>query len=201
MRRIVDSRRVLNHMRSNAVGYLALFVALGGTGAWAADKITSADIAKNAIRSKHIKKSAVKTSKIADHAVTADKLADGVAGLRGEQGLPGEQGPAGQDATNLFAYIVDNGGGDTASVHYGSGVTAVGDPAGDNNYTLTFNRSLVNCVVQAGAGYGNPAGSSTTDAAIPIVSMEIGNPNQVHVFFENAVGTTIDTAFLVTAFC
>ena len=191
---MIDSRKFRDHLRSNAVGYLALFVALGGTGAWAADKITSADIAKNAVRSKHIKKSAVKTSKIADRAVTADKLAGGV------KGLQGEQGPPGQDATNLFAYILDNGGAETASVHYGSGVTAVNDPAGDNPYTLTFNRSLVNCVVQAVAGYGNPAGSSTSDYALPFVSMEVGNPNQVQVFFED-VGGTIDNAFLVTAFC
>jgi hypothetical protein len=36
----------LRHVRSNAVAYLALFVALGGTGAYAADKIGSNEIAK-----------------------------------------------------------------------------------------------------------------------------------------------------------
>lgn len=47
-------REALQHVRSNAVAYLALFVALGGSGAYAADKLGSKDIAKNAIKSKHV---------------------------------------------------------------------------------------------------------------------------------------------------
>jgi hypothetical protein len=66
---------MLRHIRSNAVGYLALFVALGGTGAWAADKITSADIAKNAVRSKHIKRGNVKRSDLRSNAVNSAKVA------------------------------------------------------------------------------------------------------------------------------
>jgi len=45
--------RVWEHVRGNAIAYLALFVALGGTGAWAAGKVGSGDIAPNAVRSKH----------------------------------------------------------------------------------------------------------------------------------------------------
>lgn len=63
------------HLRQNAVGYLALFVALGGTGAWAVDKITSRDIAKNAVTAKHIKRNAVRTGEIRRRAVTKAKLA------------------------------------------------------------------------------------------------------------------------------
>jgi hypothetical protein len=69
--------RVRTHLRANIVGYLALFVALGGTSAWAADKITAKDIAKNAVRSKHIKKNAVTRPKIAGGAVSTSKLANG----------------------------------------------------------------------------------------------------------------------------
>jgi hypothetical protein len=65
------------HLRANVIGYLALFVALGGTSAWAADKITAKDIAKNAVRAKHIKKNAVKGPKIARGAVGSSKLAGG----------------------------------------------------------------------------------------------------------------------------
>ena len=43
------------------VSYLALFVALGGTGAWAAGKVGSGDIAPNAVRSKHIRDGQVKS--------------------------------------------------------------------------------------------------------------------------------------------
>lgn len=64
--------RLQGHMRANAIAYLALFVALGGTSAWAADKITSKEIAKNAVLSKHIKK--VKTVDLANGVVTDAKL-------------------------------------------------------------------------------------------------------------------------------
>jgi len=196
-----DSRGILRHLRSNAVAYVALFVALGGTGAWAAGQITSADIGKNAVRTRHIKKGAVTTPKIADRAVTARKLGAGLR-VRGEQGLPGQQGPPGQDATKLFAYISDNTGATTGSLQYGSGVTAVNDPPGDNAYRLTFNRSLVNCVVLAVPGYGEPAGTSTVQTAIPVVFMDVGGPNQVDVFFEKPLGGGVtDTAFLAGAFC
>jgi hypothetical protein len=196
-----SSRGILHHLRSNAVAYVALFVALGGTGAWAADKITARDIAKNAVRTQHIKKGAVTTPKLADGAVTARKLAAGL-GVRGEQGLPGQQGPPGQDATKLFAYISDSTGATTASVQYGSGVTAVDDPPGDNAYTLTFNRSVVNCVVLANPGYGKPAGTSAVQTGIPVVSMDVGGPNQANVFFEKPLGGGVtDTAFLAAAFC
>lgn len=191
---------ILRHLRSNAVAYLALFVALGGT-AWAESKITSADIARNAVRARHIKKGAVTTPKIANGAVTARKLAAGL-GVRGERGLAGPQGPPGQDATKLFAYVLDNTGSGTASIQYGKGVTGLSDPAGDNAYRLTFDRSLVDCVVLAVPGYGNPAGTSTVQTAIPVVSMEVGNPNQADVFFEKPLGGGVtDTAFLVAAFC
>ena len=43
------------HLRTNVIAYLSLFVALGGTGAYAASQIGSKDIAKNAVKSKHIK--------------------------------------------------------------------------------------------------------------------------------------------------
>ena len=42
------------HVRRHAVGYLALFVALGGT-AWAGSQIGASDIKDNAIRSHHVK--------------------------------------------------------------------------------------------------------------------------------------------------
>jgi hypothetical protein len=199
MRDAIPSR-LLEHLRSHVIAYLALFLALGGTGAWAANHITSKDIAKNAVRSKQIKKNAVTTSKIADRAVTADKLANGVEGLRGPPGQPGH------DATNLFAYITDTTfGSATASVQYGSGVTSVSDTAGEGGaYRLTFNQSLVNCVVQATPGIGDPSGAIPIgeDDAIPLVMMDNGGPNEVDVFFKNvATDTGTATSFFVSAFC
>lgn len=49
------------HLRANAIAYVALFVALGGT-AWAANKIGSGDIERDAVRSKHIGPGQVKNA-------------------------------------------------------------------------------------------------------------------------------------------
>lgn len=66
---------------STVAAYVALFVALGGTGAWAADKITSKEIAKNAVRSKHIKTGQVKAADLGKKAVKATKLANNAVGV------------------------------------------------------------------------------------------------------------------------
>jgi hypothetical protein len=50
---------MLVHLRRNAIAYLALFVALGGS-AYAVKKVGPNDIKRNAIRSKQIKNKAVK---------------------------------------------------------------------------------------------------------------------------------------------
>ena len=57
---------------SNVVATVALFAALGG-GAYAASKIHSNDIAKNAVLSKHIKKGQVKGSDALDHSLDLDE--------------------------------------------------------------------------------------------------------------------------------
>ena len=51
------SRRISNHIRSNVIAYVALFVALGGT-AWA--------IERNSVKSKHIVDNQVKTGDVRD---------------------------------------------------------------------------------------------------------------------------------------
>jgi hypothetical protein len=72
---------------------------------------------------------------------------------------------------------------------------------GHGTYTVTFNRSLVNCVVQAVAGVGDPAGTSLSVYAFPQVVVAAGLANQVGVTFRNPADMTIDTSFLITAFC
>ena len=96
---------------ANVVATMALIVAVGTGGAYAASQIGPKDIQKNAVRAKHIKKNQVKakhlaknavgTPQIRDGAVTAAKLADGVEGLQGPAGPKGDKG--GPGASSLAA--------------------------------------------------------------------------------------------------
>jgi hypothetical protein len=87
---------------ANVIATLALFAALGLGTAYAADKIGSKDIAKNAIKSKHIKAGNVKNADLAPGAVDSAKVADSslltkdFAAGQLPRGPQGDQGPRGQ---------------------------------------------------------------------------------------------------------
>ncbi len=61
---------------ANVMATLAMFAVLGG-GAYAAKKIGSSDIKKNAVRSKHIKKNNVKSSDIGKNQVKSSDIKNG----------------------------------------------------------------------------------------------------------------------------
>jgi trimeric autotransporter adhesin len=67
---------VSRYIRSNVLGLVAIFIALGGS-AWAASSIGPRDIKKNAVRAKHVQKGAVKGKQLARGAVKAAKIANG----------------------------------------------------------------------------------------------------------------------------
>ena len=107
------SRSALGHLRANAVAYVALFAALGGTSAYA-----SGVLAPNSVGSKQIKRAAVNTNKIKANAINTSRVRNGSlraadfapgqipAGARGPQGTPGAPGatgpagPAGADGAD-----------------------------------------------------------------------------------------------------
>jgi hypothetical protein len=169
-----------------------------------------------------LKRHAVSNSKLANDAVTSSKVKNGSllasdfkagqlpAGGKGDQGPQGAQGargPAGQDATKLFGYIRDFGPANTANVEYGTGVTAVSDPAGAGSYTVTFDRDLRGCVVLAQQGIGlspNPPTGSAATIGPAHADVGIGftvNDNQALVTWYNGSSAVADTAFTITAFC
>jgi hypothetical protein len=113
--------KVSSHIRSNVVGYIALFFALGLGSAWAATELS-----KNEVKSKHIKNAGVKTKDLANNSVTSPKVADGSLlgedfapgqlpagepGPPGERGAPGEDGEDGEDAADLWATVRVNADG------------------------------------------------------------------------------------------
>jgi len=68
--------RAVRHVRGNAVAWLALFVALGGS-AYAANTVGSADIIDESILSADIKNGEVKTDDVLNNAITSVDIATG----------------------------------------------------------------------------------------------------------------------------
>ena len=62
---------------TNVVATLALFLALSGGAVYAANKITSKQLGKGAVKNKNLAKNAVKNKNLAKNAVTSPKLAKG----------------------------------------------------------------------------------------------------------------------------
>jgi hypothetical protein len=97
---------MLSYIRRNAVAYLALFVALGGT-SFAAVRLGS-----NSVGSKQIKPGAVGNSDLHNNAVTSGKVKNGTLTsgdfrsgtlLKGDKGDPGPStGPAGGDLKGSY---------------------------------------------------------------------------------------------------
>lgn len=88
-------RRPLLHLRHNAVAYLALFLALGTGGAYAASHL-----ARNSVGTAQLKNGAVTSAKVKDGSLLsrdfkAGQLPTGAASPRGPAGAQGESGRAG----------------------------------------------------------------------------------------------------------
>jgi hypothetical protein len=199
---------VLPDMRltyANVVATLALFIALGGS-SYAAITITGRNVRNGSLTTSDIRNHSLLSRDFKTGQLPAGKT--GPQGPQGAQGAPGArglQGRPGSDATKLFAYVQEglNPPGSDAEVEYGSGVTGVSDPSGDSSYVVSFGRSLTRCVVEAVPGFGNPSGnSSRVDDATPSLSLMANPSNEVLVDFEHGnPAKSVDTSFMVTAFC
>ena len=197
-------RRIRAHIGRNMVAYVSLILALGLGSAWAA-----IELGRNQVKSKHIAPGQVKRADLGRNAVTSAKVADGSLRRADFAAAQLPQGPPGEDATSLFAYIRDAGDLNLpAAVHYGSGVSGVTDADPGHEYMVTFSQSVENCVVQAVPGLGDPPGTASSFSAIPVVSMHLGDAQSVRIIFRNpfqpdgmAADATVDTSFLITAFC
>ncbi|HEX8102687.1 MAG TPA: hypothetical protein VF533_08755 [Solirubrobacteraceae bacterium] len=66
--------RALRYVRQNAIAFLALFVALGGTGAYAADTIGSADIVDESILSVDLKNGQVAAADVARESLSSGRI-------------------------------------------------------------------------------------------------------------------------------
>ena len=197
---------------SMAVALTALFVALGGS------SYAAVTLKKNSVRSHHIKNGQVKGPDLVKNGVTTTKVKDasllakdfksgqlpgGPRGPQGVQGAKGDPGSPGQDATNLFAYVRDQGSTVPAVIGYGDGAVSVSDPAGNSDYRVTFNRNLRGCVAHVEAGFGDPLntpGAGTSAMASTGITRVEGNAVRVERFIGNPAQYT-DSSFMISVFC
>src|SRR6266852_699109 len=75
------SRRLRAHLRANVVGYVAVFLALGGT-AWAAGTIGTRDVVNDSLKSVDLKdNAAVGSQDVIDGSLTGDDVDEGSLGV------------------------------------------------------------------------------------------------------------------------
>jgi hypothetical protein len=119
--------------------------------------------------------------------------APGAKGATGAQGVQGIQGVPGASATKLWASVTAAG-----VLTRGSGVTAVAIGAGGaNDYRVTFNQDITNCVYLATGGNDSasqviPYFLYTARPASDTVRVETWNGND---------GTALARAFYLAVFC
>jgi hypothetical protein len=96
---------VVRHLKGNAVAYVALFVALGGTSYAASqlpkNSVTSTQIKDGSVKNADLAKNGITSSRIKDGSITSSDLATGVvttgpAGPQGATGATGQTGPQGE---------------------------------------------------------------------------------------------------------
>lgn len=131
---------------ANVVSSLALFLALGGTSAYA---VTS--LAHNSVGSAQIRRGAVRSSEIKNGAVhLADLAKTTTKSLRGAQGPQGPAGPAGAPGAAVTSYFaVVSGAGDFVRGNANGGGHFTN---GSGTYTVGFDRNVSNCAYSATLG-------------------------------------------------
>lgn len=186
----------LTHIRRNAIAYVALVAAIGTGGAYAADKITSKHLAKNAVKAKHIKDGSVGTADVGDGSLRAVDFAGGEL-PRGDTGPQGVAGEPGEPATRLWAVVNPDG-----SLAEGRGVVSSQSNAGTNFYTVRFDRDVSGCALVASVG-GNPEYNFAVNGIATVNTLPVGNggpgPTQVSTF--DLDGSAKQRPFHVAAFC
>jgi hypothetical protein len=189
-------------MFAKVVSLLALFVALGGS-AYAAVTITGRNVKNGSLTSADIRNRSLLSKDF-----KPGQLAAGPRGAQGAPGATGAKGPpgvAGRAATTAFAYVREPfpAANQPAAILYGRGVSAVADPDGNNDYTLTFARSLAGCVVEAMPGAGNPSDTNVFfPDAVAAIDLDPVHMNMASVKFEaGKPQVDVDTSFMVEAFC
>ena len=168
--RVFDNPRV-----ANIIAFLALFVAVGTGGAFAATKL-----GRNSVGETQIKPGAVHSKQIRDRGILLRDINPSArAALRGRIGPQGPPGAAGANAIQHFAAMSASGARVAGDAKGGGTAGTIGA------YTVDFGVSVANCVAIATPGTNDasppPAGRAVTnhpsDTVIGVqVTDGTGNP-------------------------
>lgn len=202
--------RVLSYMRRNAIAFIALSIALGGT-AYAGTKISSKQIEKDAVKGRQIAANAVGSSELRSDAVGADEIGSGAVGSSelGNGSVGSNQLGAGSVGS---AQIADAGVGsaDIAPDSVGGRELAgLGTAMASGRKTLNVDESVSsdtksisliqspNASIKVGASCSWLNGSITTTTRLVIDAAEVGTAIYVEGTgpgtSQQAVGKTITT--------
>ena len=97
----------LHHLRRNAVAYLALFVALGGTSFAAATVITGKNVKNNSLTGADVKNSSLTGTDVKNKSLRPADFSGSVQGPQGPKGDTGPQGPKGDTGAKGDPGVVD----------------------------------------------------------------------------------------------
>ena len=153
-------KRLHTHARHNAVAYLALFVALGGS------SYAAVNLPANSVRAKQLRKNSITSGKVKDGSLLrrdfkAGQLPQGPAGAAGRDGADGVDGADGANgATDVTVRWVSSGGAATGTSLCLAGERATG--GGFGSASLHFVRSAPEL---AGDGVTPIGWSVTADSA------------------------------------
>ncbi len=175
----------ITFVRSHALALVAIFIAVGGT-AYAANTVGSEDVIDNSLRSIDLRNNDIRG---------ADVRLDTLTGADVDESTLAEV-PSAESADSadnvLSAKVLNNGtlaGGDGA-------VDAARGGVGTGNYTVGFDRSVVNiCAITV------TLSDSTSGEAVVDVPIEIFDDTTIDVRTRTSAGASADRAFDVIAVC
>jgi hypothetical protein len=191
-------KKLTRYVRGNAVAFLALFVALGGT-SYAASQLTGDDIRNSSLTGADIASSSVKGGDIVNSSLAGRDVKDKT--LTGLDLLDGSVEAADLKAGTipaqpLFA-VVDNDDG-TPAIARNSGATGVTD-SGVGVVDVEFNKSVAGCAFTATQGTNDNAASADDYAVVD--SAGATEPDRVRVKTFDATGTPQDDDFHLVVNC
>jgi len=172
---------------ANVVATGALFLALGGGAAIAADRL-----ARNSVGSAQIRAGAVGSAEVRDRSLRLGDLSSSArTSLRGQRGPIGPQGPAGPAVITYFAAFGQ--GGDLLRGNVKGYDHSVG---GSGIYRLVFARDVSACVYAATIGTAD-----TSAAPVGLITVSAGTDGGLVVHTTDVAGTSTDLPFHLIVAC